>query len=408
MKKESTLTNGLRVITYHNPHAVSTLQSYYVKAGGNNEEHYPYGTAHFLEHMLFKGSNTISKEEIVERIDEVGGQINASTSSEMTRYYTVTPFDAWKTGANILSDMIYHASFPEEELAKEKNVVIEEIKRAYDDPSGFAFRKLIEELRFKNPERASVLGTIDSVSSITREHLTSFVAEYYQPHNMVYVATGNIDHDGLVSYLESVSPLKEHQSLRLPRPFERYLFDGKEVKLHRETKQAHLRFGIFVSSVLDEELYTADVVANLLGGGMTSRFFKLIREELGLAYTAAAGAVLSSDEGFLTGYVGADPQNVEQIKSIIIQELEKLKTELVSPRELTRVQNALSGRYLISQDSHFNINSNLAQHALFNIDPDPIKYATGIKHVTPAHIQTFANKYFGIHKILFVEISPNA
>lgn len=406
MKKKTILSNGLTIVTQKEENAVSTMLCYWVKAGGNHEANYPYGTAHFLEHMMFKGTKSRDKNQIVESIDEIGGRFNASTFTDKTRYYNIVPFDAWKVGADVLTDMLFHSTFPLEEMEKEKKVVLEEISRSYDDPTAYASRVMMKHLRELHEERASVLGTDESVTSITQKHLTDFVAEYYQPQNMVFVATGNINHEELVDFLESKVPQKEKKEIRTPAKFKTYELQNKTVHIERETKQAHLYWGLFGPDFHQKDAVVADVVANILGGGMSSRLFKKIREEKGMAYTTSAYSYMTDDEGFIIGYVGTDPKNLQEVKIIIQEELDRLKTELVDKTELLRVKNATSGRYLISQDDKSVVNSSIAIEEMFGVGSDPTEYANEVRSVTQAQIQAFAQRYFGKEKMIFVEVTP--
>jgi predicted Zn-dependent peptidase len=404
--QKTVLSNGLTIISQHNEKSVSTLLNFWVKAGGHYEKGFPYGIAHFLEHMMFKGTKNRHRDEIIESIDEIGGRFNASTFVDKTHFYTTVPYDMWETGVTILADMIFHSTFPIEEMEKEKKVVLEEIKRSQDDPSGYASRLLLETLRSNHPERASVLGTPESVSSITRDDLLRFVATYYQPHNLVFVATGNIHHEALVTLLEQATPAKQGSTIfEQPLPFAARSVGGT-VTIKRDIKQAHIRWGIPGPNALHEEFFTAEVISHVLGGGMSSRFFKKIREEKGLAYATSAGYLANADEGFMLGYAGVNHANITEVKMLIIDELESLKTQMVTDKELNRVKNANIGHFLISQDDKEQINLNLAVEHMMKISGDPYSYAKGIRAVTAEDINKYANKYFHPTKIQFVEVVP--
>lgn len=403
---KTVLKNGLTVISEHTEHSVSTMLTYWTKVGGDYEKNFPFGIAHFLEHMMFKGTEERTKEDIKEEIDAIGGSFNASTWGDKTRYYTVVPFDKWETGVTVLSDMMFNSIFPEEEVKREKGVVLEEIKRYEDEPSGHAFNVLYEEMMKNRPERQSVLGTPDSVSSISRDDLLSFVDAFYQPKNMVFVATGNINHEALCSLLETLTPSTSKEVDTSIEPFEPFSLGGKTITIEREIKQAHLRFGLFGPNAHEEDSYILDVIGTLLGGSMSSRFFKIIREEKGLAYTANCGYMKGNDLGFLLGYVGTDKEKLSEVKEIIVKELNRLKTEPVSSKELEKVKNLKTGRYLVSQDYKEYINLHLAVQHMYGIGDSPVQYADKIKKVTSDDILRVANTYFGEDKMLFVEVVP--
>lgn len=403
---KSILPNGLTVITNHNENAVSTMLTFWAKAGGNNEKNYPYGIAHFLEHMMFKGTKNRNKHDIKEHIDEIGGLFNATTWSDKTRYYTVVPFDNWKIGVDVLTDMMFNSLFPEDEIEKEKKVVLEEIKRSQDDPSGYAFRQLITYLMKERPERQSVLGSSESVSSITRDDLVRFVNEFYQPSNMVFVATGNINHTELCHYLTQLCPTETKE---VDSKVGRYLpinLNGHTISFEKDIKQTHLRFAVLGVDGHHEDVYTLDVIGTLLGGSMSSRLFNLIREERGLAYSVSTGYSTSDDIGYMSGYVGTDPTKVEEVKSIIVEQFDRLKTEKVPLKELEKVKKSMIGSYLISQDYKEAINTQLAVEHMYGLVVDPKTYAECVNRVTEEDIIRVANTYFGADKFLFVEVGP--
>jgi len=404
--KKTTLKNGLTVITKNNEGNVSSMLTYWVKAGGNHEKNYPYGIAHFLEHMMFKGTKNRSKEQIKEAIDEIGGVFNATTSAERTNYYTIVPYTEWKVGTEVLTDMMFSSVFPEDEIEKEKKVILEEIKRSEDDPSGYAYRAMIEHFMKDRPERQSVLGSPETVTSVTREDFVSFVDAFYQPSNMVFVATGNINHEELCSLLEEITPKSSKEVDAAIEHFVPFELGGETITLEKDTKQANLRWAIFGPDGHKKDAYVFEIIGTILGGSMSSRFFKTIREERGLAYSVNAGYIGNDDYGTLMGYVGTDPSKLEEVKEVITAELEKLKTELVSEKELNKVKNLEIGRFLVSQDSKQNINYNLAMQHLYGLGEEPKEYAKKIKSVTSEDIMRVANEYFGKEKFLFVEVVP--
>mgnify|MGYP001033284281 CR=1 FL=1 len=404
--KKTTLKNGLTVITNHDGNAKATMLTYWVKVGGNNEKNYPYGIAHFTEHMLFKGTKNRTSEEINESIDGIGGNFNASTSAERTNYFTQVPFTGWEVATEVLSDMLFYSTFPIDEMEKEKKVVTEEIKRYEDDPGSQAYDLMMDELMKHYPERKNILGTRESVASITQEDLNRFVNEFYQPSNMVFVATGNINHEMLCEKLEALTPKNSKSVIYEVEPFVPYELGGKTVSLEKDIKQAHLRWMLFAPTGHDKDAHVFDLVGTLLGGSMSSRLFKIIREEKGLAYTANAGYAGGNSMGMLIGYVGTDVANLEDVKTTIIEQLERLKTEPVSEKELSKVKSLKSGRLLMAQDYKESINRDLAMKHLFELGEDVMEYTKKINAITAEDIMRVANTYFGEKKVLFAQIVP--
>ncbi|WP_282937719.1 pitrilysin family protein [Paenibacillus sp. RC67] len=403
--QKTTLANGLTIVSKHNEQAVSTLLCFWVRAGGHYEKQYPYGIAHFLEHMLFKGTKERSKEQITNDIENYGGRMNAATSVDRTRYYAYVPFDKWKQGVELLTDMVFHSVFPEEELQLEKKVVMEEIKRAHDNPRDYGSRTLMRMLRAMHPERAGNLGTEDTLTSITREDLVQYHKHYYQASNIVLVATGNIQHDELVEYVGSLDipgagPFSETLDKLQP-----YQLGGRVIHESRDIRQAHLHWGMYGPSSYDNDKYAGYVAMHLLGSGHGSRLKRRIREEMGLAYEVWAAISPMVSEGFITGYVGTDPLRLEDAKAVILEEMDRMHHERITDEELERAQNAIIGRHMISQDQAESVNSRLASEQLYQINPDPHYFASQIRSVTAEDVMTFARNYLLKEQMLFVQVS---
>ncbi|CAG7648487.1 putative zinc protease [Paenibacillus solanacearum] len=405
--KKTVLCNGLTVITDHNEKAVSTLICYWVKAGGHYEAAYPHGIAHFLEHMMFQGTMTRTQERINELVEECGGRRGASTGNNRTKYFIYTPYDEWKQGVELLTDMVFHSTFPEQELAKEKKVVIEEIKRAEDNPREHGRRELMRMLSGMHPERANCLGTEASVSSITRDDLLRFHEQFYQPSNIVLVVTGHIDHAALVDYLESLT-IPAAPEMSAPIVLDKLKLcplDGRTIHIARDIRQSQLHWGMYGPYIDSEERYTGFVALHVLGGGSASRLGKQIRGDRGLAYDVSVRLSPGVSEGFITGYVATDPQRIDEARNIIIAELNRLKIERLQDDELTRAKKWITARYLVAEDYPEAINSRLASIHLFHGAVDPNDFVDKIRTVSVDDVLHFAETYLNADKMLFVQVS---
>ncbi|WP_079914100.1 pitrilysin family protein [Paenibacillus sp. 32352] len=403
--QKTTLANGLTIVSKHNEQAVSTLICYWVRAGGHYEKQYPYGIAHFLEHMLFKGTKGRTKEQITNDIENYGGRMNAATSVDRTRYYAHVPFDKWRQGVELLTDMVFHSEFPEEELQLEKKVVIEEIKRAHDNPRDHGSRTLLRMLRAMHPERAGNLGTEETLTAMTREDLIKYHGHYYKASNIVLVVTGNIEHDKLVEYISSLDiPASEPFTEPLDK-LQPYQLGGRVIHEARDIRQAHLHWGMYGPSSYEDDKYAGYVALHLLGGGHGSRLKRRIRGEMGLAYEVWAAISPMVSEGFITGYVGTDPLRLGDAKNVILEELERMHHERITDEELERAQNAIIGRHMISQDQTEAVNSRLASEQLYRIQTDPHYFAAQIRSVTPEDVMAFARSYLRKDQMLFVQVS---
>lgn len=396
----------MTVITDHNEKAVSTFICYWVKAGGHYEADYPYGIAHFLEHMMFKGTATHAKERINELVEECGGRRGAATSNDRTKYFIYTPYDEWRQGIELLTDMVFHSTLPDEEIAMEKKVVIEEIKRAEDNPREYGRRELLRMLSGMHPERASRLGTEASVSSITRSDLLRFHNQFYQPSNIVLVVTGHINHTALVEFLESLT-IPEASEEYEPTVLEKlrlYTLDGRTIHIARDIRQTQLHWGMYGPDTESEVRYAGYVALHVLGGGSASRLRKLIRGDRGLAYDVSASLSPRISEGFIIGYVATDPQRTDEVRNIIITELNRLKVEPLQDDELFRAKKSICGRYLIAEDYPEAINSRLASKYMYQDAVDPDGFVDRIRAVTVDDVLHFAETYLNTDKMLFVQV----
>lgn len=405
--RKTVLANGLTIVSEHYEQASSTLLCYWVRAGGHYEEDYPYGVAHFLEHMLFKGTSSRTKEQIPIEIETCGGRIGAGTGTDRTRYYAYMPYDKWKEGITLLTDMVFHSVLPDEEIALEKKVVLEEIHRARDNPREYGSRTLYRLLRAMQPERASNLGTEESVSDLTRDDLLRFHEQFYGAGNIVLAVTGHVRHDELVEYVSRLdipeprmaAPAKALGKLRHDE------LGGRVVHEARDIRQAQLHWGLYGPDAYDEAKYAGIVAMHLLGGGHASRLWKQVREERGLAYEVWAALSPMVSEGFISGYVGTDPLRVADAKAIIVRELARMRQERITDAELERARNAITGRHLIAQDKPEAMNANIAARSLYGLNTDPRHFAERIRGVTSEDVLAFAEAYLSPERMLVVQVS---
>lgn len=406
--RKTVLENGLTIVSEHREQASSTLLCYWVRVGGHYEEHYPYGIAHLLEHMLFKGTSGRTKDQISNDIELCGGHLGAGTSTDRTRYYAYTPYDRWQDGIRLLTDMVFHSVFPEAELALEKKVVLEEIHRARDNPREFGGRTLSRLLRAMHPERASNLGTEESVTSITRDDLLRFHQQFYGAGNIVLAATGHVNHDELVKTVETLGiPPGGRPAYGLEK-LRRYELGGQTIHEQRDIRQAQLYWGLYGPDAYEDDKYAGYMAMHLLGGGQASRLWRRVRGEKGLAYEVWATMSAMTSEGFITGFVATDPLRLKETKSIIIGELERMRRDPVTKDELERAKQAITGRHLIAQDKPEAINANLAARYLYDLNTDPRYFAERIRAVTAESILAFAQTYLDPNRMLYVQVSREA
>lgn len=401
--KKTQIKNGLTVISENTSGSKSTTISVFVGAGSYHENKYPKGIAHFIEHLMFKGTKNRTYKEINEHIDQIGGVLNAYTTYERTKYYCMVPFDQWKIGTDILMDMMTNYTIPIDEFEKERNVILEEIKMYEDDPASLSMDLMNEFIHSDYTERQSILGSPESILSTSREDVLRFLKNYYFPKNMVIVATGNIDHEQLVEYVETFSFYHSSDSIEPIPNFDIQTINDKHF-VERDVQQSHICFGSFGPSVYDNDVFTMKVIANLLGGSSSSRLYQSIREDNGLAYSVSLSYSPTSDSGVLEGYVGTEKENIEQVTEMIIRELTDLKINMISDEELQRAVNFTAGIFMLSIDNHSSLNEFYGSNHLLHLPLDIDQYINNIKNVTSHDILRVANKYFHENNLLFVNV----
>jgi predicted Zn-dependent peptidase len=404
--QKTILDNGLTILSKKDANAISATISFFVKAGSYQEKNYPNGIAHFIEHMMFKGTNKRSSFDINDEIESVGGMMNAYTSYDVTKYYTKIPYDQWKVGLDILLDMLWNAQFPEEELQKERNVVLDEINMKNDNPSQQAFDILNQTLHKNYEERKSIIGTPESVSKVTRNDMIRFVDEFYQPNNVVFVATGNVEHEQIVDYIKNFKSTRNGVSNIKIDPFTFEGLTNETITIEKEINQANIAFAMNGPTVYDEDLPTLQIISRIMGGGMSSRLFKTIREERGLAYTVSMGISPNRDSGFIKGYVGTYKDKMEEVKTIIKEELNRLRYEEVTDKELNKAINYSKGTFMMGLEGNASQNEYIGRNFLLGLSADPNEDIEKIEKVTKEDIKRVANKYFEEDNYLFVQVVP--
>lgn len=408
MFKKTILDNGLTIITDNDNNSKIGTLSYLVKSGSHSEDDSNYGIAHFTEHMLFKGTTNRHFTDINQDIENIGGLLNAETSFQYTRYYCVVPSDVWEMGLDVISDIVWNNTIPEEEFENEKTVVLEELKMYSDDSSSNVMDKLNVIMNKQYENRQLVGGTVESVSKITRDQMIDFIDKNYTYDNVVFVGTGNVDHDKIVEFITQytkidMSNIDKKDNLE----FNPYENSGDEIILSKgEIYQAHIAFGLFGPTPSNDDYVAFEVLNNILGGNSSSLLYHEIRETLGLAYTVSTNIELFDDCTQLIGYVGLDKENIQKCKDVIIQFIEKLSKEKIDDDRLKRNINYLKGTTLLALEKTSSLNSYISQSLVYNVDYNIEKYLENLDKITSNDILNVASKYLNKDKIYFAIIQP--
>jgi len=362
----TTLPNGLRIISEDMPSARSVAVACWVDTGSRDEIGAEAGASHFLEHLLFKGSETMSAQEIAEAFDAVGARNNAFTSKEYTSYWARLRDAHLPLALDILAEMIRRPAFRQDEIDSERHVVLEEINMNEDDPTDVAHELFAQALWPDHPLAPPILGTRESILDMSRDTISAYWGRRYSPHSVVVAVAGRVDHTELVRLVE------ERLGSWHGEPIERPLVTPTPhaaVKLRtKDTEQAHLVIGTTALRRNDERRHAFLVVDHILGGGMSSRLFREIREQRGLAYAVHSFRMPFADTGAAAVYVGTTPSQAAQVLKLIRTELDKLMEHGLTEDELVRAKGHIQGSLALSLEDPNSRMNRLGRNEICGID----------------------------------------
>ncbi|CCF78039.1 Zn-dependent peptidase [Wolbachia endosymbiont of Onchocerca ochengi] len=342
------LDNGLRIITEQVYNVDPIAFNIRVDVGSRAESANQNGISHFLEHMAFKGTKTRTAFEIAKAFDDIGGVFNASTGRESTNYYAKILKKDIKTGINILIDILMNSTFPEDELKREKSVVIQEIFQTNDSPSDIIFDRYFEVAYKNQPFGRPILGTQDTVKSFSREDLNNYINEHYFNRNILFAAAGNIEHEEVA---QSIKDFLSKTHLKDLKKRQNASYTGGEYLEYRKLDQVYLIIGFPSVSYHDDRYHTFQILDSILGSGMSSRLFQEVREKQGLAYSVYSFNSSYTDTGMLSIFAGTDSSNLSKFLKSITMELKKLSTSDLKEEEVNRAKERVKSQILMSRES---------------------------------------------------------
>ncbi|WP_299748147.1 pitrilysin family protein [uncultured Tateyamaria sp.] len=351
------LSNGFRIVTEHMPGLASASIGIWVGAGARHEMPEQNGIAHFLEHMAFKGTERRSALQIAEAIEDVGGYINAYTSREVTAYYARVLENDVPLALDVLADILLNPVFDQSEIEVERGVILQEIGQALDTPDDVIFDWLQEQAYPEQPLGRTILGPSERVSSFGCADLSRFVDEHYGPEQMILSAAGAVDHDAIVRLAEE---LFGHISPRPKRVADFATFAGGEERRSKALEQAHFAMAFESPGYRDDAIYTAQIYASALGGGMSSRLFQEVRENRGLCYTIFAQAGAYADTGMTTVYAGTSAEQVADLATITVDEIKRAADDM-TVAEVDRARAQMKAGLLMGLESPSNRAERLAR-----------------------------------------------
>jgi predicted Zn-dependent peptidase len=350
MFQKELLTNGIRIVTEEIPYVNSVSIGIWVKVGSRYENVENNGISHFIEHMLFKGTNKRSAKEIANSIDKIGGQLNAFTSKECTCFYAKVLDTHFDIALDVLADMFFNSRFDSEEIDKELGVVIEEINMYEDSPEDLVHDLFSQAVWSGNPLGMSILGTEETLNNLNREKIVNFFNENYIPQNIVISVVGNFKHKEVVasirSYFEKAEQ-KRNSSANILVPS----FEPEYTLKSKVTEQVHLCMGFNGVDIKSKAFYPMLILNNVFGGAMSSRLFQKIREDRGLAYSVFSYPSSFEDCGLFSIYAGSKPDNLKNVAELIMEEIRTVKEHGITEEELYDSKEQLKGSYILGLES---------------------------------------------------------
>ena len=385
------LDNRLRLLTETMGHVRSVSIGVWLTRGSRHEVDEQSGIAHFVEHMLFKGTSTRTAEDIAQAIDSIGGQLDAFTAKEYASYYIKVLDEYLPLALDILSDIVLNPAFDPADVEREKKVVLEEIKMVEDTPDDLVHELFTQGMWEGHPLGRPILGTKETVEAFTPEALRSYFSRAYTANNLIVAAVGNIEHarvGDLVSRSFASLPARGDRAVEQPPSVV-----PKVILRNKELEQSHVCLGASSYPQNHGDRYSSYLLNTVLGGSMSSRLFQNVREKRGLAYAVFSGLSAYRDAGSLTIYAGCANDVVGELIDVVVGELRGMKqTELPGP-ELRRAKDHLKGSLMLSLENTASRMSNLARQEIyferqFSLD----ETLDGIEQVTTADVRRVANE----------------
>ena len=345
-----TLSNGLHVVGERLPYLRSVSIGVWLRVGSMMETPAENGLSHFLEHMVFKGTEKRSTRDIAEEMDAVGGQMNAFTGKDCTCFYAKVIDEDLPLAVDILSDMTLHASLDETEFNKERGVILEEISMEEDSPEDVV-HELLSRIQFGDQAAGMpILGPAEQIAAYTRDDLANYRARHYHPENCVVALAGNYDPEQVLALMQQYFGEWKKSGQRQTVPPMQPV-PGQKAAREKDTEQLHICLGYPGTFLGSDELYPMSVMNNLLGGAMSSRLFQKIREEMGMAYSIYTYPSTYVGCGTFAVYAGVSPKNGHAVLDETLKQLDLLCRDGVTEKEFREAKNQLRGSYLLGLES---------------------------------------------------------
>ncbi|MBS1705914.1 MAG: insulinase family protein [Armatimonadetes bacterium] len=402
---KTTLPNNVRILVEQNDHVHSAAIGLWCRTGSRHELEHEAGITHFIEHMLFKGTPSRNALQIAEEIEGRGGILNAFTDKEQTCYYCRVLAEDVDNGVDVLSDMMLHSLLDQEEIDRERGVILEEIKRSEDEPSDFVHELHLSGRWGDHPLGKPIIGTRDSVSGFNRPDFCNYIKRRYRGENVVLGIAGKVDPDRVIQKASELlgTIASGVEAVDVTRPGG----SGGKREIGKDVEQVHFCIGTEGASIYDDDYYTLAVLDGILGSGMSSRLFQEVRERRGLAYAIGSYSLSYTAGGAFTVYGGTGRQTWEQVQEVVAAEFRKISTELVPDPELERTKRLISGNMVLAMEGMNARMTRMVKNEInFGRDIPMEETLAKVRAVTAESVRTLAERILDPEQVSTTAIGP--
>lgn len=405
MYQKVALHNNVHILTEDVPHVRSVAVGFWVDVGSRDEDSEINGVSHFIEHMMFKGTFHRTAKEIAEALDAVGGQLNAFTTKEYTCYYARVLDEHLGLAIDLLSDMLFSTKFDQDDINRERNVILEEIKMYEDAPDELVHDIFAGSIWKGHALGRPIIGKAEVIENISRDMILKFYDTYYKPGKMVVAAAGNIKHDEVVERFQKVFEQKKGsgppREMEIPSPKQDIICREKD------TEQVHLCVGTPGLKLDDENIYVFQIINTILGGGLSSRLFQEIREKRGLVYSVYSYHSSYHDTGLFCVYAGLSKQNVEQVMDLIFKQVKDIRVNGVKTEEMQRAKDQIKGNLYLSLENVSTRMSRLGKSQLYlgKVVP-PEEIVQKVNRVSAQDVREVVREFLKPEKFSLASIGP--
>ena len=402
------LENGLKVMLLENRQVPQVSLSTTIKVGAKNETDYFDGATHFLEHLiLFRGTEKMTGEELAAAMTKHGAYFNGYTSADWTDFVISLPKENLDFALQIHADMLFRSNFPAEEMDKERQIVIEEISRSEDNPGSTIYRSSLKPLYGRHAYSKNVLGPRENVAGIPRDSVYAYYKRYYAPNNMTMVIVGDIDIPQTMGLVKKYFGDFPRGTLPKDNYYDPPVHDGvTEIEIKKDVGKAYLMTSVLGPKADSPDQFPLDILANIIGGGESSRLWKKLKNELGLVYDVDFSFYTRKYEGLLYASATMNPDNIEAVEKAINEVLDEVKKDGFTERELQKAKNSLKTDHYLSLERGLDIADEYAQYDSFIGHEFVSNYPDNIDKVTLVQLNKAARKYLNTESYVKTMVVP--